>query len=130
MELSHDQIKELEAVLLARRKALNAEVNEHLQQTSAQRLEGSENTVGDVGDESVAHMMTDLSLAEATRDINELRDVEAALQRIAEGGYGECLDCGGDIDHARLMAYPTATRCVTCQSQHEKTYATQGMPSL
>jgi RNA polymerase-binding transcription factor DksA len=75
-------------------------------------------------------MMTDLSLAEATRDVNELRAVEAGLRRIAEGDYGFCLDCGNDIGYERLKAYPTAMRCVTCQSQHEKVYATQGTPSL
>lgn len=130
MELTRDQVKELEGVLRRRQSELNAEVNAKLQQTSSQGLQELNGTVGDAGDESVAHMMTDLSLTAATRDVNELREVEGALQRIADGTYGECADCGGDIDYERLKAYPTATRCVECQSQHEKVYAVQGTPSL
>lgn len=130
MELTPDQVKALEEVLRRRQRELGAEVNDKLQQTSAQGLQELNGTVGDTGDESVAHMMTDLSLSAATRDVNELREVEGALQRIADGTYGECTDCGSDIGHERLKAYPTAMRCVECQSQHEKVFAVQGTPSL
>lgn len=130
MELTHEQLTQLETVLRQRQRDLNSEVNDRLQQTSAQGLQDLNGTVGDTGDESVAHMMTDLSLAEATRDVNELREVDGALRRIAEGSYGECVDCGGDIGYDRLNAYPTAMRCLQCQSQHEKVYAGQGTPSL
>ena len=47
----------------------------------------------------------------------------AALARIENGDYGECVDCGSEIAHARLKAYPTATRCLACQEKHERTYA-------
>jgi DnaK suppressor protein len=130
MTLDQRQLSELESVLRTRLQSLNAEVNERLQETSSQGLQDFNGTVGDTGDESVAHMMTDLSLTAATRDVNELREVEAALRRIADGTYGECAECGGDIAYERLKAYPTATRCVVCQAQHEKVYAGQGTPSL
>lgn len=130
MELTQDQIKELESVLRQRQRELNSEVNNRLQQTSAQGLQDFNGSVGDTGDESVAHMMTDLNLSAATRDVKELRDVEAALRRIADDTYGECVNCGTDIEYERLKAYPTAMRCLACQSQHEKVYASQGTPSL
>lgn len=130
MAIDREQTAELEALLRQRLHGLKADVNNHLQQTSSQGLQELNGTVGDTGDESVAHMMTDLSLSAATRDVNELRDVDRALRRIADGTYGECVDCGGDIDYERLKAYPTAMRCVTCQTQHEKVYASQGTPSL
>lgn len=127
MELTREQINEIAATLRGRQQHLNAEVNTRLEQTSVDNDRG---IVGDPGDESVAYMMTDLSLAEATRDVNELRAVDAALRKIAEGDYGVCADCGRDIDYERLKAYPTAMRCVECQSKHEKIYASQGTPSL
>lgn len=130
MTINPKQSAELQSVLRERRQTLKADVNDHLQQTSTQGLQDLNGTVGDTGDESVAHMMTDLSLTAATRDVNELRNVDAALQRIAEGTYGECVDCGADIEYERLKAYPTAMRCLACQSQHEKVYASQGTPSL
>ena len=130
MTINPKQSAELQSVLRERRQTLKADVNDHLQQTSTQGLQELNGTVGDTGDDSVAHMMTDLRLTAATRDVNELRNVDAALQRIAEGTYGECVDCGADIEYERLKAYPTAMRCLACQSQHEKVYASQGTPSL
>jgi DnaK suppressor protein len=47
-------------------------------------------------------------------DIQEIRRIEAALKRIAEGTYGVCARCGADIDPKRLVALPTATRCISC----------------
>lgn len=44
----------------------------------------------------------------------EIRQIQAALQRIAEGTYGVCANCGEAIDPRRLAALPTATRCIAC----------------
>ena len=49
----------------------------------------------------------------------ELGRVRAALDRIAAGTYGACIDCGTDIPLARLHAAPEATRCVACQAATE-----------
>lgn len=42
----------------------------------------------------------------------ELKQVQAALQRIEEGTYGTCLDCGRSIGDARLEALPWTPYCV------------------
>jgi RNA polymerase-binding protein DksA len=47
-------------------------------------------------------------------EIREIRQIQGALKRIAEGTYGVCVQCGGDIDPKRLNALPTATRCISC----------------
>ena len=43
-----------------------------------------------------------------------IRIIQAALDRIEAGTYGECENCGEDIGNARLEAIPEATRCVNC----------------
>jgi len=43
-----------------------------------------------------------------------IRVIQAALDRIADGTYGICADCGERIAQARLEAIPEATRCVNC----------------
>ncbi|WP_043496918.1 TraR/DksA family transcriptional regulator [Georgenia sp. SUBG003] len=43
-----------------------------------------------------------------------LDDVDAALERLADGTYGTCQSCGRPIAPARLAARPTATLCVDC----------------
>lgn len=50
----------------------------------------------------------------------ELVDIEAALERLQAGTYGQCTDCGITIPTARLNAYPIAKRCINCQSLVEK----------
>jgi len=42
-----------------------------------------------------------------------------ALQRIRDGTYGICADCGKGIPEARLHAKPEATRCIACQTKYE-----------
>ena len=44
-----------------------------------------------------------------------LRNVRAALDRVAEDSYGTCLECDEEISHKRLQAMPWATLCITCQ---------------
>ncbi|MEQ8232789.1 MAG: TraR/DksA C4-type zinc finger protein [Gammaproteobacteria bacterium] len=44
----------------------------------------------------------------------ELRQVEAALQRLDSGDYGRCTRCGEDIDPARLDVLPWAMHCSAC----------------
>lgn len=44
----------------------------------------------------------------------ELRAVRAALRRIGEGTYGECVNCGKDIPEKRLEIIPHAARCAKC----------------
>lgn len=50
----------------------------------------------------------------------ELGDIEASLERIQTGTYGQCTDCGVTIAPARLNAYPTAKRCIGCQTVAEQ----------
>ncbi|MEW9532003.1 TraR/DksA family transcriptional regulator [Microbispora sp. NPDC049125] len=46
--------------------------------------------------------------------------VLAALKRLDDGGYGQCVDCGKPVPEGRLEARPEAARCVACQSRTER----------
>jgi DnaK suppressor protein len=50
-------------------------------------------------------------------DRQTLRAINAALERIEEGTYGACTDCGKPIALGRLEARPYAARCIDC-SRH------------
>ena len=47
----------------------------------------------------------------------ELREIEAALGRIADGRYGTCLACGGPLGLQRLRALPEARYCLSCSGR-------------
>jgi RNA polymerase-binding transcription factor DksA len=65
---------------------------------------------------------TEVSQAELARDSEELRAIESACRRLADGTYGVCVDCGAEIGFERLHAEPEAPRCLECQVRHERTY--------
>ena len=68
--------------------------------------------------------------ADTTRDLSELRALDAAHERILNGTYGICIDCGGEIGYERLRANPAAERCIRCQTLYEKTHAAPSGSSL
>ncbi|MCI5109398.1 MAG: TraR/DksA family transcriptional regulator [Marivita sp.] len=47
-------------------------------------------------------------------ELEELRRIDAALQRIEDGSYGTCAKCGDPIAEDRLRAVPTAALCRAC----------------
>lgn len=53
-----------------------------------------------------------------------LDDIERALEKLKEGTYGVCEDCGEDISERRLDVRPFAVLCVRCKEQRER----QSMP--
>ena len=74
---------------------------------------------------SMAELGSDNSDQELTLDLlgNEkevLQQIEAALERIENGGYGQCGECGHSITKARLDAIPYAALCVKCASRQEQ----------
>jgi len=130
MPLTPEQTQELQATIEQRRATLQAEVSRDLGKVRADRRENLAGASADPGDESVASLISDLDQAEVSRDLSELRMLEAARTRFANGSYGACIDCGGDIGFARLRVNPGAERCIQCQTQYEKTHASVGGSSL
>src|SRR5215469_17712081 len=60
----------------------------------------------------------------ATRNIDRnstlVRRLRAALDRIEDGSYGICLDCGDEIAPKRLQAIPWAELCIQCQEKADR----------
>jgi RNA polymerase-binding protein DksA len=81
-------------------------------------------------DDSFSNLIVDLAYADIDRDAEELRRIDRTLQKLSNGSYGVCIDCGRDIAAARLDAEPTAVRCIECQSRFEKTHAVGSTPTL
>ena len=53
-------------------------------------------------------------------DAKRLKAIENALQRISDGKYGYCLQCGKKIPEGRLRAIPSAVLCVECKADAER----------
>jgi RNA polymerase-binding transcription factor DksA len=108
---------------------LREEIRQRLLRSDEERYIAIAEQARDAEDDSFADLMIDVNLAEVDRDLAELRDIDLALERLAEGTYGRCEVCAEGIDRARLEAQPTAARCLACQAAFEKSHP-QNMPSL
>jgi RNA polymerase-binding transcription factor len=58
----------------------------------------------------------------------EKGQVELALERLASGEYGRCIDCGKEIPRERLEAIPEAVRCLEDQERYEATLRARWPP--
>lgn len=130
MALTPQQLQELRKRILDRRRQLAIELRGDAERSSKEQYGTLAGATHDSGDESVADLLADVGQAELSRDLAELRDLEAARLRLGGGGFNVCTDCGAEIGYERLRANPGAARCVACQARHEKTYAGTGTPKL
>ena len=99
------------------------ELRGELELMRADRNEGLDamgrETVQDSGEQGEQISRDDVRRGEHERDANELREITAALQRLEDGSYGQCADCGVDISPSRLEVQPSALRCIKCQEKLE-----------
>jgi len=71
--------------------------------------------VVDVVERATGDAADDLAAGLAEIESAQLAQIEEALQRLEEGTYGQCQDCGKPIPQKRLQLVPFALRCVDCQ---------------
>ena len=55
----------------------------------------------------------------ASQNRSRLRFIQHALERMNDGSFGICVDCGGPIGLRRLQALPWASHCIRCQEHSE-----------
>ncbi len=113
---SHDRRQQQ---LIRRRKVLQEEVAATLLRIDADRYAALADQVHDTKDHAIAQSLIETGNAEVRRDAEEIRDIDAALERLRAGSYGKCVVCGTAIPEGRLEAYPTAKRCLPCQTRYE-----------
>lgn len=118
-DLSAKEIKRLEQRLRARDAVLREHIRAALLETKRQDYAELAGLVHDRAEEAVADIVTGANFAAIDREVNELREIEDALERIRTGGYGVCEACGETIEPERLDAYPTARRCIECERRRE-----------
>jgi len=114
--LTEEKIAELKTCLLERREELRAELlTEH-----SRGDEEPSHEVRHGGEEYLDKLIKDVGTEISDLRVQEIRDIDAALQRIAIGRYGVCLECDEPISHERLQAFPAANLCYDCKEDYER----------
>lgn len=74
----------------------------------------------DIADRAASSYTKEFLFSQSNNDRQLLQMVESALQRIREGSFGECVNCGNEINSKRLEAVPWTRFCIACQEKMEK----------
>lgn len=115
--------KELDVVrreLDADAQRLRGELAETESDLAELMRDGSDGAGSDQADIGANTLTRDheMSLADNWREM--LQQVEHAMDRMDNGTYGVCEQCGNPIGKQRLMAFPRATLCLSCKQREER----------
>jgi RNA polymerase-binding protein DksA len=122
MPLTPEATATLRARLKAMRELAGGAVTDRLHRHGLESHEDAAlpNRRLDTDDEAAAESATSMDIAQVARHAEEIAHLDAALERLASGDYGCCVDCGDDITLERLSANPAAARCCECQERSER----------
>jgi DnaK suppressor protein len=113
------QTESLKQLLLAQKVQLIDQIEQGLGGLSSRAEAASELAPAE---QSHAQNITERETAFALHEhaLAELEATELALMRITQGTYGRCMACETQISITRLLAFPSAMRCIACQTATEK----------
>ncbi len=88
--------------------------------TAKDILENDIQNVNDSIDEASVKITQDLLNITSAKQKQTLLGIEAALRRIDENSFGQCVSCGCQITKERLDTLPWVTMCIKCKNEMEK----------
>jgi DnaK suppressor protein len=91
----------------------------HLEEISETSVADLETPSGDSVDLAALEINQNSLAKIGKREQNHLKKIDAALEKMEDGTFGECESCGEQISVARLMARPVAQLCIDCKTEQE-----------
>jgi len=114
--LDKKTLEKFKRILLKEREQIIGEVK----QIDESSKEIGQDGIQDIGDEAATIYNKQLLLSLNENERLRLQEVDEALDRIENGTYGICEECGGPISLKRLEVRPVAKYCVPCLTKLEK----------
>jgi len=113
---SRDEVEGFRKALMDMRQKLLAGISE----SPVPEALVTQSDIGDLIDQAGDERDRELSLLLSGRDKEKLMAINEALEKLNEGDYGICEECGEKIGPGRLKVMPLAKLCVSCQAKFEK----------
>ena len=118
-------VEHFRGLLLERREAVSAALDNLHRENSVSLEDETGELVSGSADQHLADTATETVDREIGSTLEEhderlLAEIDAALQRIEDGTYGKCVNCGASIPEERLEAMPWATLCIDCKRKEER----------
>jgi DnaK suppressor protein len=108
---------ELKKILEGRRRELAEDVQGRIRDARTEDV--TQRQSGDQGEVSELDTQDEIEFALLQMKADTLNRIDAALRRLDEGSYVNCIQCGDEIAEARLRALPFAVRCKSCEEALE-----------
>ncbi len=115
--MDRKSIERFKRALQARQRELRLS----LAQTQRESRTAQHDYGKDEGDRANTSLAREIDLGQKSRDRALLGAVDAALKRISERTFGQCLNCEQEINAKRLEAIPWVRYCITCQDLMDRT---------
>lgn len=110
----------LRKMFLRKRAEIKARIEEQLGEKMAEDIDSVLGPALDEGDLSILEIGRDVDYGLLSMYTKTLKNINQALERLDEGTYGICEECGQEIAEKRLEVIPFALYCVQCQREKEK----------
>jgi DnaK suppressor protein len=110
-------VSNIEAI---KERLLNRKAELEQQLAQLYREQVTDTGVPDTGDQALSSTIEDIRISLHDNELNEYNMIVKALERIENGTYGICVECGNPISEKRLALFPNATRCLACQEALEE----------
>ncbi len=118
--LSKEELDQIKERLMQRKRELLKDIAEILEKEAKEEYQDIIDAIREEGDIAAAELQESTILAIAEIKAREVEQIDAAIERIEQGEYGICIECGDWITPARLEVMPYALRCRECQERIEK----------
>jgi DnaK suppressor protein len=115
-KLDRKTITRFRKILLKEREQIVGEVKQIVESSNEMGQDG----IQDIGDEAANIYNKQILLSLNENERMRLKEVDESLDRIENGTYGICEECGGPISLKRLEVRPVAKYCVPCLTKLEK----------
>ena len=123
-KMKHGELERYRKVLIQKREALLADLSQMEKEALRQSRQAASGDLSnmpihmaDLGSDNFEQEFT-LNLIQGQRE--ELQDIDAALEKVGDGTFGQCDTCGMPIPKARLQVVPQACLCIECKRKEEE----------
>ncbi len=113
--LSEEKKEKFRKILLERLNTLLKEANKTMSE-----MAGDVENYPDPTDRAVLESDRNFELRIRDRERKLIKKIKEALERLENGTFGICEECGEEISEERLMARPVTTLCIKCKERQEK----------
>lgn len=110
----------LKKMLTEKKREVWNDIKERLFEQLGKEYKSEIETALDEGDKALTDLAEETGLTIISLRKETLEKIDHAIEKLEQGTYGICEDCGAEISEQRLKAVPFAVHCIECKQKREE----------